>query len=60
MEGHRERWKTTKLVTRNYWWLGVMKKVERYVDRYNACQYYKNRSEAPAEKLMPNAILEKP
>jgi len=34
--------------------------VERYVDRCNICQRYKNQSKAPAEKLMPNAILEKP
>ena len=26
----------------------------------DACQRYKNQSEAPAEKLMPNAIPEKP
>jgi len=26
--GHRGRWKTTELVTRNYWWLGVMKEVD--------------------------------
>jgi len=32
----------------------------RYVDGCNACQRYKNRSKAPAEKLMPNAIPEKP
>jgi len=25
--GHRGRWKTTELVTRNYWWPGVMKEV---------------------------------
>ena len=30
------------------------------MDRCNACQRYKNQSEAPAEKLMPNAIPEKP
>jgi len=34
--------------------------VGRYVDGYDACQRYKNQSEAPAEKLMPNAIPEKP
>jgi len=50
----------TELVTRNYWWLGITKKVGRYVDRYDICQRYKNRSEAPAGKLMPNAIPEKP
>jgi len=30
--GHRERWKTIELVTRNYWWLGVIKEVKKYVD----------------------------
>jgi len=49
-----------ELVTRNYWWPGVTKEVGRYVDGYDACQRYKNRSEAPAGKLMPNAIPEKP
>jgi len=57
--GHGGRWKTTKLVTRNYWWPGVTKEVGKYVDGCNACQRYKNRSEAPAGKLMPNAIPEK-
>jgi len=57
--GHRERWKMTELVTRNYWWPGIMKEVGRYVDGYDICQRYKNQSEAPAGKLMPNAIPEK-
>jgi len=35
--GHRERWKTTELVTRNYWWPEVTKEVERYVDGCDAC-----------------------
>jgi len=48
------------LVTRNYWWLEVTKEVERYMDRCDACQRYKNRSEAPVGKLMPNAIPEIP
>jgi len=29
------------------------------VEGYDACQRYKNRSEAPAGKLMPNVIPEK-
>jgi len=37
-----------------------MKEVGRYVDGYDVCQRYKNRSEAPAGKLMSNAIPEKP
>jgi len=60
VEGHGGRWKTTELVTRNYWWPGVTKEVGRYVDRCDACQRYKNRSEALAGKLMPSAIPEKP
>jgi len=58
--GHGGRWKTTELVMRNYWWPGVTKEVGRYVDGCDACQRYKNRSEVPAGKLMPNAIPEKP
>ena len=34
--------------------------MERYIDGYNAYQRYKNQSKAPAGKLMPNMILEKP
>jgi len=37
VRGHRGRWKTTELVTRNYWWPGVTKEVGRYVDRCDAC-----------------------
>jgi len=48
------------LVTRNYWWPGVTKEVGRYMNRCNAYQRYKNQSKAPAGKLMPNAIPEKP
>jgi len=58
--GHRGRWKTMELITRNYWWPGAMKEVGRYIDGCDACQRYKNQSEAPADKLMPNAIPEKP
>ena len=57
--GHRGRWKMTELVTRNYWWPGVTKEVGRYVDGCDACQRYKNWSEAPVGKLMPNTIPEK-
>jgi len=58
--GHRGRWKTTELVSRNYWWPGVTKEVGKYVEGYDACQRYKNRSEVPTGKLMPNMIPEKP
>jgi len=58
--GHRGRWKTTELIGRNYWWPGITEEVGRYVNGYNACQRYKNQSKAPAGKLMPNIIPEKP
>jgi len=35
--GYRGRWKTTELVARNYWWLGITKEVGRYVDECDAC-----------------------
>jgi len=25
--GHSRKWKTKELVTRNYWWLGVMRNI---------------------------------
>ena len=40
--GHGGRQKTTELVTRNYWWPGVIKEVGKYIDGYDACQRYKN------------------
>ena len=49
----------TELVTRNYWWLEVTKYIEKYMEIYDICQRMKNSTEAPAEKLMINKILEK-
>ena len=49
--GHREQWKTVELVTRNYWWPGVTRDVERYVEGCDLCQRMKNRMEELAGKL---------
>jgi len=49
-----------ELVTRNYWWPGVIREVKRYVEGYDQCQKMKNRAETPAGKLRPNKIPEKP
>jgi len=35
--GHREQWKIVELVTRNYWWLRVTKKMKQYVE---GCDQY--------------------
>jgi len=37
MGGHRGQWKMVKMVTRNFWWPGVMRKVKQYVEGCNAC-----------------------
>jgi len=58
-EGHGERWKTTELVGRNYWWPGITKEVVKYVEACNLYQRHKNQTEALAGKLMPNSIPEK-
>jgi len=58
--GHGGQWKTVELVTRNYWWSGMMKEVKRYVEGCDQCQRMKNRAERLAGKLKPNQIPEKP
>jgi len=58
--GHGGQWKTTELVTRNFWWLEVSREVKQYVERCDVYQRNKNRMQAPAGKLMPNSIPEKP
>ena len=35
--GHGRYWKIVELVTRNYWWLRVMRDVGRYVEGCNLC-----------------------
>jgi len=35
--GHGGRWKMVKLVTRNYWWPGVTRDVEKYIEGCDLC-----------------------
>jgi len=39
---YKGRWKTTELVTRNYWWLGVTRNMEKYMEGCDVCQRMKN------------------
>ena len=57
--GHGGKWKTTELVTRNYWWLEVMKDVGRYVEGCDMCQRIKNRMKIPVGKLNLSKVPEK-
>ena len=57
--GHRRRWKTIELVTKNYWWLTVMKDMGKYVNGCDLCQRIKNRTDIPVGKLKLSKVLEK-
>ena len=57
--GHGGRWKTVELVTRNYWWLGVMRDVGKYVEGCDLCQRMKNRTEELAGKLKLSEVPQK-
>ena len=39
---HGRKWKTVELVTRNYWWPGVIREVGWYVEGCDLCQQIKN------------------
>ena len=54
--GHKGRWKMVELVTRNYWWPGVMRDVRKYMKGCDLCQ----RMEKVARKLKLNEVPEKP
>ena len=56
---HRRKWKMTELVIRNYWWLGVTRDVEKYVECCDIYQRIKNRMEMSAGKLKLSKVLEK-
>lgn len=54
--GHPGRWKTLELVSRNYWWPGISRYVDRYVKGCDACNRTKTFPGAPAGPLLPNEI----
>jgi len=35
--GHRGQWKMVELVTRNFWWPGVMKEMKQYMEGCDFC-----------------------
>jgi len=48
------------LVTRNYWWPGGIRDIERYVEGCDICQRMKNRTEEVAGKLKLSKVPKKP
>jgi len=56
---HGGRWKMVELVTRNYWWLGVIRDMGRYVEGCDLCQRMKNRTKELVGKLKLSEVPEK-
>ena len=57
--GHGGKWKIVELVTRNYWWPGVMRDMGKYVEECDLYQRMKNRTEKVVGKLKLSEVLEK-
>ena len=57
--GYEDKWKTMELVTRIYWYLGVTKEVEKYMEGCGMYQQIKNRMEVLTGKLKLSKISEK-
>src|SRR5882672_3266902 len=54
--GHPGRWKTTKLVARNFWWPRMGRYIVDYVKGCNLCNRTKTFPTSPTGKLMPNRV----
>ena len=48
-----------EIVTKNYWWPGIIRDVEKYIKGYNMCQQMKNRTEVLVEKLKLSEVLKR-
>ena len=48
-----------ELITRNYWWPGITKKVKKYMEECDQYQRMKNRVEILVGKLRPNKVPER-
>ena len=57
---HGEKWKIMELVTKNYWWPGVMSDVGKYVEDYDIYHRMKNKMEVSVGKLKLSKVSEKP
>ena len=58
--GHLGIDKTLELMTRNYWWPGMKKDIQKYIAGCNTCQMVKPDQQAKAAPLHPNEIPEGP
>ena len=58
--GHPGIHKTTELITWNYWWPGLQKDVQKYIQGCRTCQTVKPDRQAKSAPLHPNEIPERP
>ena len=58
--GHPGQYKTHELVTRNYWWPGILSDIRKYVAGCQSCQRTKPRTFKPAAPLHPNEVPSEP
>ena len=58
--GHPGIDKTLELMTRNYWWPGMKKDIQKYITGCNTCQTVKPDRQAKAAPLHLNKIPEGP
>ena len=58
--GHPGIDKTLELMTRNYWWPGMKKDIQKYIAGCNTCQTVKPDRQAKAAPLHPNEVPEGP
>ena len=57
--GHPGIHKTTELITRNYWWPGLQKDIQKYIQGCKTCQTVKPDQQAKSAPLHPNQITER-
>jgi hypothetical protein len=60
LAGHPGRYRTAKLITRNYYWPSVVKETKGYIAACPTCQHTKIFPAKPRGPLHPNAVPEKP
>ena len=60
LAGHPGRYKTLELITRTYWWPGISRDVQKYVDGCERCQATKTHRTKPVGLLHPHDVPTEP
>lgn len=60
ISGHLGRYKTQELITRNYWWPGLQRDIQKYITGCDSCQKTKVHRQKPHSPLNPNEVPSRP